>query len=335
VKPEAVSPKRFPWLLVGGLAVAAVVVAVLAFKKKASSQNTPAGPTGSIHVESTPGGAKIFLNEVDTGLKTPATLQNVPTGAQVILLTLDGYRAYKQAVDVMAGQTASVSAALVPGTVVEPEMVYLPGGTFLMGSESEESLLDERPVHQVTLSGFWIGKYEVTQEEWFSVMGTNPSYYKGDRFPVNNLQWEHCQAYIERLNEATGKRYRLLTEAEWEYAARAGSTGDRYGDLEAVAWYSDNSGGSPHDVGSKAPNAFGLYDMLGNIFEWCWDWFGPYTAEPQINPKGPDSPTPGTPHHILRGGSWFLEKVAARASFRSLHVPEHKNDVLGFRLARD
>lgn len=335
-RPEpAVQKRKFPWLLVGGIAAATIVVAVLVLRKKSSGSGGPTGPTGSIHIESSPTGAKVFRNGNDTGLRTNTTLTNVPVGTQAIKLILDGHKVYEQPVEVVAGQTAEVRATLVPASILEPEMVYIPGGTFQMGSESGEALPDEKPVHQVTLSGYWIGKYEVTQEEWFSVMNTDPSYYKGDRLPVNNLQWHHCQAYIEKLNEATGKRYRLLTEAEWEYAARGGTTTDRYGELESVAWYSDNSGGTPHAVGGKAPNAFGLYDMLGNIFEWCWDWYGEYTAEPQVNPKGPDYPTPGTVHHILRGGSWFMEKVAARAPFRSLHVPEHKHDVLGFRVARD
>jgi formylglycine-generating enzyme required for sulfatase activity len=335
-KSEAkLEKKKFPWLLVGGIAVAAVVVAVLVFKKKETKPNVPTGPTGNIDIESSPAGAKIYRGGADTGLKTPVTLRGVPVGTQTIRLALEGYKDSVQAVEVVEGQTVEIKTTLILNSVIEPEMVYIPGGTFLMGSESGEALPDEKPVHQVTLSGYWIGKYEVTQAEWVSIMGTNPSYYVGDRLPVNNLQWDNCQAYIEKLNAATGKRYRLLTEAEWEYAARAGTTGDRYGDLELVAWYSDNSGATPHEVGGKSPNAFGLYDMLGNIHEWCWDWYGDYTADSQVNPKGPDTPTPGTMHHILRGGSWFLEKIAARAPFRSLHVPEHKHDVLGFRVARD
>jgi len=327
--------KKIPWFWAVGITAAIVVTLVLLLKDKKSSSNGASGATGSIHIESTPVGARVYRNGADTGLVTDTTLSGVPVGSQTIKLTLDGYKDYEQPVEVASGQTAEIKAVLVPAGIMEPEMVHIPGGTFLMGSESGEALPDEKPVHQVTLSDYWIGRYEVTQQEWISVMHTNPSYYVGDKLPVNDLQWDDCQAFIQKLNEATGKRYRLPTEAEWEFAARAGTTGDRYGELNAIAWYSDNSGGTPHPVGGKAPNAFGLYDMLGNIFEWCWDWYDFYTAEPQIDPQGPESPHPDTRHRILRSGSWFLEKVAARALFRSLHVPEHKYDVLGFRLARD
>ncbi|MCX6560596.1 MAG: SUMF1/EgtB/PvdO family nonheme iron enzyme [Candidatus Aminicenantes bacterium] len=337
-KAEAViQKKKFPWLLVGGLAVVGVVAAVLIFKKKKNPNPAagPIGPTGNIQIESTPTGAKVYRGGADTGLKTNTTLHGVPVGAQTIKLALDGYKDYEQSVDVQEGQTAEIKATLILNSILEPVLVRIPGGTFLMGSDSEEALPEEKPVHQVTVSGFQIGKFEVTQEQWFSVMGTNPSVFRGDRLPVDNLQWDDCQAYIEKLNAATGKRYRLPTEAEWEFACRAGTTGDRYGELNSIAWYNGNSGGTTHDVGGKQPNGYGLYDMLGNAFEWCWDWYGDYTADTQINPKGPDTPTPGTPHHILRGGSWLLEAVAARAPFRSLHVPAHKADVLGFRVAMD
>jgi formylglycine-generating enzyme required for sulfatase activity len=327
--------KKFPWFVAVGITAAIVVTLVLLLRDKRSDSGGANGPTGSIHIQSTPPGATVYRNGADTGLTTETTLNGVPVGTHAIKLTLSGYRDFEQSIEVTAGQTAEIQAVLVPSGVLEPEMVYIPGGVFMMGSESPEALPDEKPVHQVTLSDYWIGKYEVTQEQWVSVMGSNPSYYVGDTLPVNDIQWDDCQAFIRRLNELTGKSYRLPTEAEWEFAARAGTTGDRYGDLESVAWYSDNSGGTPHPVGGKAPNAFGLYDMLGNIFEWCWDWYDFYTAEPQIDPQGPETPHPDTQHHILRGGSWFLEKVAARAPFRSLHVPEHKYDVLGLRLARD
>jgi formylglycine-generating enzyme required for sulfatase activity len=329
-----IKKKKFPWLLVGAFAAVGIVAAVLLLKKKKQAA-APVGPTGSIQIESTPTGAKIYRGGADTGFKTNATLHGVPAGTHVIKLTLDGYKDNEQSVEVLAGQTALIQATMILSSVLEPELVRIPGGTFLMGSDSEESLPEEKPVHQVTVSPFQIAKFEVTQEQWVSVMGTNPSSFRGDRLPVENLQWDDVQPFIQRLNELTGKRYRLPTEAEWEFACRAGTTGDRYGDLNSIAWYNGNSGGTTHEVGGKLPNFFGLYDMLGNAFEWCSDWFGDYTADPQINPKGPDTPTPGTPHHIIRGGSWLLEAVAARAPFRSLHVPAHKADVIGFRLAME
>jgi formylglycine-generating enzyme required for sulfatase activity len=208
---------------------------------------------------------------------------------------------------------------------------------FVMGSESAESLVDEKTVHQVILSSFEIGKYEVTQAEWFSVMGTDPSYFKGARRPVENVLWPDVQIYIGRLNAATGKRYRLPTEAEWEYACRAGTTGDRYGDLEAIAWYSENSGHTTHEVGGKAPNAFGLFDMLGNVYEWCADCYGPYLPEPVVNPPGLRDCDEfiANSHHNVRGGSWLQVALAARGPHRNPHSPGHHFDPLGFRLARD
>jgi formylglycine-generating enzyme required for sulfatase activity len=193
-------------------------------------------------------------------------------------------------------------------------------------------------VHQVTLSGFEIGKYEVTQAEWISVMGTNPSYFKGARLPVDNLTWPDVQVYIGKLNAATGKGYRLPTEAEWEYACRAGTTGDRYGNLEAIAWHLGNSRDTTHEVGGKAPNAFGLFDMLGNVLEWCADCYTRiYQPESVVNPRGErncDELVINT-HHNVRGGSWFQEAVASRAPHRNPHTPPHYYAQPGFRLARD
>jgi len=332
-KPEAeIAKRKFPWLLVGAIAVVGVVAAVILLKKKktAPPSNT-ALPTGNVHVESTPAGAEIYLDGSDLGYRTEATIRGVPPGAHTVRLMLAGYRDYEQSVTVEAQQTAEVEADLTPALIQEPGMVRLPGGTFLMGSVSEEAYTEERVVHTVTLSGFEIGKFEVTQAEWVSVMGSNPSFLLGDRYPVERVDWEDAQAYIQKLNAATGMRYRLPTEAEWEYACRAGTTGDRYGDADAVAWHAGNSGGRAHEVGGKAPNAFGLYDMLGNAFEWCSDWYADYSPEPATNPQGPFMGL----HRVLRGGSWLHGAEVSRASFRNLHVPSHAYDRLGFRLARD
>jgi len=325
-----IKKKKFPWLLVGGIVVVGAVAAILLSKKKKDT-NQPKVPTGNIQAESTPVGAEIYLDGNDTGNTTNTTMSGIPQGNHTIKLVLTGYDDYEQSVIVQEGQTAEIAATLTPSVVQEPVMIRLSGGTFMMGSESSEAYPEEKPVHQVTLSGFEIGKYEVTQAEWVAVMGSNPSFFKGDRLPVEQLSWDDVQTYIQKLNTITKKNYRLPTEAEWEYACRAGTTGDRYGELNSIAWYSDNSGGRTHDVGGKAPNGFGLYDMLGNVFEWCADWYGEYSAESVTNPKGPSSGV----HRVLRGGSWLQEAVAARASFRNLHVPSHAYDLLGFRLARD
>jgi formylglycine-generating enzyme required for sulfatase activity len=337
-RPQTETVKKpFPWLLVGGIAAAGVLVAILLLKKKKDAP-LPSGPMGNIRVVSTPSGARISLDSKDIGLTTDTVIRNIPTGGHMVALTLQGYDQYVQAVTVEAGQTAEVEATLSVYAVKEPVMVRLPGGTFMMGSESSEALWDEKPVHQVTLSSFEIGKYEVTQAEWISIMSSNPSMFKGSRLPVENVTWAAVQIYIDTLNDKTGRRYRLPTEAEWEYACRAGTTGDRYGDLDAIAWYPANSGGLTHEVGGKAPNAFGLYDMIGNVWEWVHECYGPYSPEPAVNPRGDSQncdESAGIPniHHVVRGGSWVHETVCLRAPFRNIHY--HHFDVLGFRLARD
>ena len=333
--PELKAKKSKTWLyILAGITIVGIVIALFLLKKKKDT-NPPASPAGNIQVESTPSGAEIYLNGTDTGTKTNAILRGIPQGNHTIKLALTGYDDCEQSVTVEAGKTAEITANLTATIIQEPVMIRLPGGTFMMGSESDEALIDEKPVHQVTLSSFEIGKYEVTQAEWVSVMGSNPSYFKGARLPVEKLIFPDIQAYIQKLNEKTGKRYRLPTEAEWEYACRAGTTGDRYGDLDSIAWYSGNSGHLTHEVGGKAPNAFGLYDMLGNVYEWCSECYAPYSPEPVINPKGDETCDEGVgnTHHIVRGGSWFQAAVCARAPFRNTHF--HHYDLLGFRLARD
>jgi len=201
-------------------------------------------------------------------------------------------------------------------------MVYVQGGTFSMGATSEqgdEAYDDEFPIHQVTLSDFSIGQTELTQELWEAVMmGENPSQYKGllSR-PVDHLTWDDCQEFISRLNEITGKNFRLPTEAEWEYAARGGkySKGYKYSgsnNLDDVAWYSDNSYNVTYPVALKLPNELGLYDMSGNVFEWCYDWYGYYSQEDQVNPTGPEA----GPYHVIRGGYYGI-RLNCRVSHRS------------------
>ena len=166
-------------------------------------------------------------------------------------------------------------------------MVYVEGGSFHMGnniSRDCDAFEDEMPIHEVNTSSFYISKYEVTQEEWMFVMGNNPSLFGGSKRPVDNISWDDCQLFIKKLNELTGKQFRLPTEAEWEYAARGGklSHGFKYAGsniIQDVAWFEGNSDGQTHEVGSKMPNELGLYDMSGNVFEWCQDWYGNITKE--------------------------------------------------------
>ena len=215
------------------------------------------------------------------------------------------------------------------------EFVRVPAGEFLMGSTSEEADSREQPVTRVRISrAFELGKHEVTQAEWEAVMGSNPSRFDecGGDCPVEEVSWDDVQEFIGRLNALAGEaRYRLPTEAEWEYAARAGTSGDRYGgDLDAIAWYGGNSGGRTHAVGQKAPNAWGLHDMLGNVGEWVQDWYGDYPGGSVTDPQGPASGS----YRVYRGGSWLFVARYCRASNRNLNTPGDRIRILGFRLLR-
>ena len=220
-------------------------------------------------------------------------------------------------------------------------MVYVEGGTFMMGRTSELSGVfdddglydDDKPVHHVTVSSFYIGKYEVTQCEWEAVMGRNPSNFKGSNRPVECVSWEDCQEFIAKLNNITGKYFRLPTEAEWEFAARGGTKSKGFiyagcNNLDEVAWYDSNSGGRTHDVGTKLPNELGLYDMSGNVCEWCSDWFGVYSSAPQIKPKGPSSGT----YRVCRGDSWSSDDVRTILSWRFCDFPEQGTRYGGLRI---
>ena len=216
-------------------------------------------------------------------------------------------------------------------------MVYVSGGTFTMGATSEQgsdAYDDEKPTHSVTLSSFYLCKYEVTQALWRAVMGNNPSRFRGNSLPVEQVSWNDCQTFITRLNNLTGKKFRLPTEAEWEYAARGGnhSRGYKYSGsnvLSDVAWYDDNSGSKTHPVGSKSPNELGLYDMSGNVWEWCSDWYRTYSSSSQTNPAGPSSGS----SRVFRGGCWDYDSRNCRSSNRLDCAPDGRNDIVGLRLA--
>ena len=217
------------------------------------------------------------------------------------------------------------------------EMVEVRGGTFRMGATSEQGCdaYDwEKPVHSVTLSGYYIGKTEVTQALWKAVMGSNPSYFKGDDLPVECVSWDDCQEFIRKLNSLTGQHFRLPTEAEWEFACRGGnnSLGYKYSgsdNIDNVAWYDGNSGDKTHPVATKSANELGIYDMSGNVWEWCCDWYGDYTSGALTNPKGPESGS----GRVYRGGSWFILARYCRSSFRHFNFPTGRGGSLGLRLA--
>ena len=219
------------------------------------------------------------------------------------------------------------------------DMIAVEGGTFTMGATAEQvsdAYSDEKPTHQVTLSSYYIGKTEVTQELWQAVMGSNPSGFSGANLPVEKVSWEDCQIFIAILNELTGKYFRLPTEAEWEYAARGGnkSKGYKYSGsntIDDVAWYSSNSSSKTHPVATKAPNELGIYDMSGNVLEWCSDWYSSsyYSSSSQYNPTGPASGS----RRVYRGGSWGSSARLCRVSHRDYNGPSYRFYNLGLRLA--
>lgn len=232
--------------------------------------------------------------------------------------------------------------------------VRIPPGEFLMGSRDGGG--DERPVHRVRISrGFEMGKFEVTQAQWEAVMGSNrdaharsekesgaqgepvvsdnPSHFKGPTLPVEKVSWDEVQQFLRQLNKLDSRHtYRLPTEAEWEYACQAGSTKDDAGSLDRVGWYRANSGGQTQPVGQKQPNAWGLYDMHGNVLEWVQDWYGNnyYRNGPATDPQGPGSGS----YRVYRGGSWYASAADCRAAFRSFDLPGNRYYSLGLRLVR-
>lgn len=215
------------------------------------------------------------------------------------------------------------------------EMVKIPAGSFMMGSPTSERFRSSSEIqHRVTISrDFYIGKYEITQRQWKAVMGNNPSFFKDcSDCPVEFVGWDEAQDFIRQLNSLQrDHKYRLPTEAEWEYAARAGTTGDFYGSLDSIAWSSSSSANKTHPVGQKSPNAFGLYDMSGNVWEWCQDWYGAYPSSAQTDPTGAASGS----YRVYRGGSWRSNADTLRSAFRfNRFPPSYRSDDMGFRLVR-
>ena len=216
------------------------------------------------------------------------------------------------------------------------EMVAVQGGDFTMGCTPEQGGVcsnNEKPQHRVTISDYYIGKYEVTQSQWKAVMGKNRSRFKGDDLPVENVTWTEVQEFIRRLNAQTGKQYRLPTEAEWEYAARGGNKSREYmysgsNDLDRVAWYGSNSDRKTHVVGTKSANELGMHDMSGNVCEWCSDWYGNYNSDAQTNPTGASSGS----YRVFRGGSYYKNEFGSRVTYRDSFIPGFRDGDLGFRL---
>ncbi len=317
-------------------------------------------PVGSMELSSNPSGAIITINGRQYG-QTPKTLTGFEVGTYSVYFSKDGYHNLEQIVEIKDGKKETLAVTMTKSTVAQQpvpvtpatttqggnrtftvngvsfEMVAVKGGTFTMGCTDEqgEDCYDfEKPPHSVTLSDYYIGKYEVTQKLWKALMGNNPSSFKGDDLPVEQVSWNDCKEFIGRLNQLTGANFRLPTEAEWEYAARGGvkSRGYKYSgsnSIDDVAWYTsttNDSGTKP--VGTKSPNELGIYDMSGNVWEWCEDWYGDYSGGSQTNPKGPSSGS----DRVLRGGSWYYGAELCRVSNRYLDSPDNRYGSQGFRV---
>lgn len=261
---------------------------------------------------------------------------------------------YVKAIDVNNNETISDTISV---TIESVEMIFVQGGTFPRGDRIGIGESDELPLHDVTVSDFYIGKFEVTQGEWEGLMGSNPAHDwgVGPNYPVYYVSWYAAVEYCNALSNLEGlvpcysingtdvswdlteNGYRLPTEAEWEYAARGGvNHPDNYkysgttDSLEDYAWYDSNSAPTTHEVGSKLPNQLGIYDMSGNLWEWCWDWYGAYTTESQTNPSGPESGI----ERIRRGGNWGYDAYNCRVANRYDYDPSTSSLINGFRLAR-
>ena len=317
---------------------------------------------GNLSVNFKPFGSDVYVDGVKVG-QSPRVFNGVLVGNHNVEIRKSGYATSRQTVTISEGQTASISGSLTSSTSssstnalssnssspsgntitipvkngINIEMVKVEAGSFKMGAtpEMEHPYGNyEKPVHRVTLTNnYYIGKYEVTQALWKTVMGNKSSRFKGDNLPVEKVSWNDCQKFISKLNKLTGKSFRLPSEAEWEYAARGGnkSRGYQYSGSNTigdVAWYAGNSSFMTHAVGTKQPNELGIYDMTGNVWEWCQDWYDIYSSSPQTNPTGAVSGS----YRVNRGGSWNCLARSCRASCRYRCTPDFRNGDLGLRL---
>ncbi len=288
----------------------------------------------AITISSEPTGAALSIDGTAVG-QTPYS-GSLTFGNHTLQIQQGDKKAEKTVSISQTGSETSFNLIFGPQSFTESvngasfDMVAIKGGTFQMGSNESS---DEKPIHTVTVSDFSIGKTEVTQAQWAAVMGSNPSNFKGDNLPVETVSWDDVQVFINKLNAKTGKTYRLPTEAEWEYAA-GGVIGQKWAgtitesSLANFAWYDANSGSKTHPVGTKQPNQFGLYDMSGNVWEWCSDWYGSYSSSPQNNPMGASTGS----YRVYRGGSWRGEATYCRVARRGSNTPDNRYDNLCFRL---
>lgn len=263
--------------------------------------------------------------------KTDGTKIKVPYTLLDSIATYTYEEGQDDADDDAADDNAEVKEYTVNGVTFK--MIRVEAGTFRMGSTSGDS--DEQPVHSVTLSSdYYIGETEVTQELWTAVMGDNPSNFTSDsQLPVEKVSWNDCLTFITKLNSLTGATFRLPTEAEWEFAACGGNKSQGYtysgsNTIGNVAWYTDNSSSKTHVVKTKSPNELGIYDMSGNVWEWCQDWYGSYSSAAVTDPQGASSGS----YRVARGGSWNRSATRCRCTYRSYDTPTHTSSLLGLRL---
>ena len=283
-----------------------------------------------------------------------AALSNLETDSYALEMRYEDGKTESKRVTIQKDRTVQVSFSYVPRPTIPEGFVLVEAGSFQMGSTDGDA--DEKPVHSVTITkSFYMSQYEVTQKQWREVMGTSPSKFKGDDLPVEQVSWYDAVEYCNKLSRKEGltpcysgsgenircdfsaNGYRLPTEAEWEYAARGGTKSGSYtysgsNTVDGVGWYSGNSGNKTHAAGQKQPNELGLYDMSGNVWEWCWDWYdkGYYASSLPTDPKGPS----GSSYRVSRGGSWYVSAQPLRAANRVNDTPSRRNRRLGFRPLR-
>ena len=335
-----------------------------------SNSSQPSQQSQTLTIRYTPTNATVLVDNKMVKGTNGVARTTLPVGQHSYIVACDGYESEEGTVKLKASApsnlqiTLTKEATAIQSPVAQPavarqpvvqapiansdnitipvmdgisiDMVRVEAGTFTMGATAEmkDPWDDEKPTHRVTLTNdYYIGKYEVTQALWQTVMGNNPSWLKGDNLPVVLVSWDDCQEFISKLNRITGKTFRLPTEAEWEYAARGGnkSRGYQYSgsnNLSDVAWYDDNSGNKTHAVGTKQPNELGIYDMSGNVWEWCQDWYDEYNSSSQVNPTGANSGS----DRVNRGGYRGNEPGRCRSSFRASTTPDSCSEGLGLRL---
>ena len=301
----------------------------------------PEQTTGEAEISSTPNMADIYIDGKKVG-QTPMTISDLTFGDHEVRLSKEGCSDYTATLTINKKETAKLTATLnrflTPYYVGDVcfNMQQVEGGSFMMGTEDpyhDKPIESSEPRHNVTLSSFQLCETEVTQELWLAVMGSNPSVSKGAKKPVENVSWDDCQAFISKLNEVTGQQFRLPTEAEWEYAAIGGNKSRGYkfsgsNNEEKVAWHNGNSSSTTHDVKTKKANEIGLYDMSGNVWEWCQDWYAEnYKNAGANNPKGPTSGT----ERVNRGGG--CDNTLHPVQYRGHGKATNRNGYIGLRLA--